>query len=553
MRFRLCHSLLGVLCFWVAVSSFAAVEPAQHVLIVYNTEEPESRPLADYYARKRGVPTNQICGINIRNVETITRREFNDLVREPVLRFLTRNGLMVQQPRMIEDPMLGRVPSLATVENKINFIVLVYGVPLRIDHDPRLLSGSWPTNVPAQLKRTEASVDSELTVLPSVNVPVMGWVPSPFFGSAGAFGAPSNCQMMLVGRLDGPDPQMVRRMIDDAVATEHGGLLGRAYFDAQGTHEKGYAEGDEWIRGAYQAFRDAGFECDFDEKPEMFNEDYPMTDVAVYAGWYSERVQGPFRRDDFNFRRGAVAYHIHSSSAASLHTRTAFWAGPLLAKGAAATMGTVFEPYLYYTPHVDVFFKRLLAGQTFLESASASEPVLSWQATFVGDPLYQPFGVASDDQIARLESDRNPDVVWAYVRKVNLLLARGQTDEAEKFCRAKAEAFPGVVLNEKLADVLSTLHRDAEAISVYNKIIDPANGVARTIRVSMKLASVYERSGKPGLALAVYEGLIAGYPTSKNAVAFCTKARDLAYAAGDVAKGRTHQTKLEELIRAEKK
>src|ERR1043166_7541218 len=104
MRFRLCHSLLGVLCFWVAVSSFAAVEPAQHVLIVYNTEEPESRPLADYYARKRGVPTNQICGISIRNVETITRREFNDLVREPVLRSLTRYGLMVQQPRMIEDP-----------------------------------------------------------------------------------------------------------------------------------------------------------------------------------------------------------------------------------------------------------------------------------------------------------------------------------------------------------------------------------------------------------------------------------------------------------------
>ena len=277
--------LAGFSLLYVAFPAPAAENAAQRVLIVYNGEEPESRPLAEYYARKRNIPTNQIFAIRVRNAETITRREFNDQIREPILRFLTRNGLMRQQPHMVEDPLLGKVPSLVTVENKINCVVLMYGVPLRIDHDPALLSGTWPSNVPKEFRRSEASVDSELTVLPSVNVPVVGWVPNPFFESAAPFGAPLNRQMMLVGRLDGPDPQVVRRMIDDAAATERSGLLGRAYFDAQGIREKGYAEGDDWIRGAYQAFCDAGYECEFDEKPEMFNEDYPMTDVAVYAGW----------------------------------------------------------------------------------------------------------------------------------------------------------------------------------------------------------------------------------------------------------------------------
>ena len=282
-----------------------------------------------------------------------------------------------------------------------------------------------------------------------------------------------------------------------------------------------------------------------------------MTDVAVYAGWYASDVAGPFRREDFRFRRGAVAYHIHSWSAASLRTRTSYWVGPLLAKGAAVTMGNVYEPYLQYTPHVDVFFKRLLAGAPFLEAAYASQPVLSWQTTFEGDPLYQPFALSLDDQIARLEVDKNPDVAWAYVRKANLLLALGQTAEAEEFCRAKAKGFPSVVLDEKLADVLSTMHREPEAIAIYNKLIDQANGVARTLRLTMKLATAYERSGKPALALAVYEGLISANPNSKNAAAFYTKARDLALAAGAVAKSRSYQAKLDSLTRganaAEKK
>ena len=60
----------------------------------------------------------------------------------------------------------------------------------------------------------------------------------------------------------------------------------------------------------------------------------------------------------------------------------------LIAHGADATMGMVYEPYLELTPHEDIFTRRLLQGDYFAEAAYASERGLSWMLTVVGDPLY---------------------------------------------------------------------------------------------------------------------------------------------------------------------
>jgi hypothetical protein len=88
---------------------------------------------------------------------------------------------------------------------------------------------------------------------------------------------------------------------------------------------------------------------------------------------------------------GAIAVHIHSFSASTLHDPNANWAGPLLTKGAAATLGNVYEPYLQLTAHLDIFNDRLLHGFTFAESAAMATPALSWMNIAVGDPLYRPF------------------------------------------------------------------------------------------------------------------------------------------------------------------
>src|SRR5271154_3655046 len=83
---------------------------AQRVVIVYNSEDRESKPLADYYARKRGVPTNQICAISSLAGETISRQEFNEKVRDPIWKFLTHGGFLQQEARTVVDPVLGAVP-----------------------------------------------------------------------------------------------------------------------------------------------------------------------------------------------------------------------------------------------------------------------------------------------------------------------------------------------------------------------------------------------------------------------------------------------------------
>jgi uncharacterized protein (TIGR03790 family) len=520
---------------------------AKGVVIVYNVEDPDSRPLADYYALKRGVPTTQICEIDVRASETITRAEYNQKVRDPISQFLVHQNLIHEEPKTIFDSILGKIPGLGTVSAKVSCIVLMYGVPLRIDSDPNVAE-RVPETTKKEFRRNEASVESELATLPTPGAPITGFLRNPFFGSASVhFAAPLNNTMLLVGRLDGPDPSTVRRMIDDALTAERYGVHGRAYFDWRDTHDPNIEAGDEWIRGAYRACRDAGYECDYDDRPETFDQDYPMTDVAIYAGWYAPNVCGPFVRPDFHFRTGALAYHLHSWSGVSVRTRTSYWVGPLLAKGAAATMGNVFEPYLGLTPHIDMFFQRLLDGATFLEAGYYSEPVLSWQTTFVGDPLYRPFATSLDEQIQRLEADHQPDVQWAYLRKVNLLIAQSQSSAAEELCRTKAETLHSMVLFEKLGDLLHASHQETGAITAYTKADEKPRNPYHHIRMATKMAAAYEADRQILRALAVYENLVSSFPSNHNMVAFCTHARDLAGTLGDDAKVKSFQLKIDEL------
>jgi len=538
---------LIALALWGSLGSARADDVAKGVVIVYNVKDPDSRPLADYYALKRGVPTSQICEIDVRVSETITRTEFNRKIRDPIGEFLVQRGLLQQEPRTIFDSILGKIPGLGTIGAKVSYIVLMYGVPLKIESDPNVVE-RVPENMPKEFRRNEASVESELATLPSPGTPITGFVRNPFFGSDSThFGAPLNKVMLLVGRLDGPDSLTVRRMIDDALTAERYGVHGRAYFDWQDTHDPVRVEGDDWIRGAYRACRDAGYECDYDDRPETFDQDYPMTDVAIYAGWYAPNICGPFLRPDFHFRTGALAYHLHSWSGSSVRTRTSYWVGPFLAKGAAATMGNVYEPYLGPTPHIDMFFQRLLDGATFLEAGYFSEPVLSWQTTFVGDPLYRPFAVSLDEQIRRLEADHQPDIEWAYLRKINLVMAQGESTAAEDLCRTKAEALHSVVLFEKLGDLLHAAHRETGAIEAYGKADEKAGNPYRHIRVVTKLAAAYEGDRQIARALAVYENLVSFFPSNHNVVPFCTHARDLAGALGDDAKVKSFQLRIDEL------
>src|SRR5215831_295733 len=63
------------------------------VVVVYNKNVPESKSLAQYYAQKRGVPSDQIFGFSMRPVETIRRDEFRDDLEKPLAKALEQKKL----------------------------------------------------------------------------------------------------------------------------------------------------------------------------------------------------------------------------------------------------------------------------------------------------------------------------------------------------------------------------------------------------------------------------------------------------------------------------
>jgi uncharacterized protein (TIGR03790 family) len=279
------------------------------------------------------------------------------------------------------------------------------GVPLKIS---RVVASATPVKpgeaAPAAnpvAAANEASVDSELAILSFEGHELNGPSKNQYFESKLGFAEARMPFLMLVGRIDGPSFAICHRMIADAIAAEKNGLWGRAYFDLANF----YPEGDAWIRSAAIKTQDAGFPIVINPWKEVYAKNYPMNDAAIYFGWYEGNACGPFVNPNFHFRKGAVAVHLHSFSAATVQSETANWCGPLLVRGACATLGNVYEPYLSMTHHFDEFQQHLLDGFSLIEAAYASIPVVSWQAVVLGDPLYRPF-LRLDGSGEKLTEDR---------------------------------------------------------------------------------------------------------------------------------------------------
>lgn len=370
--------VLGLMLLVAGAVQAAPSREARATVVVYNASDPSSFALAKYYAMRREIPENNLVGLPCAATEEISRQEFQTTLAGPLRKaFVDRGWWRVEG---------GRVS-----ESRIRFVALMRGIPLKV----RSEGASVPprTDQPAAIgKRDEASVDAELACLGLGNVPTAGLVPNSYFRRfTGILEAIADPGLLLVCRLDAPTEITVRGMIDEALSAERDGLWGWAYVDSRNIKTGGYAEGDEWLGAAAVAMRRQGIPVLWDKAPETLPAGYPVTDAAVYFGWYAGTVNGPFADPAFRFRNGAVAVHIHSFSAATLRDPNRGWCAPLLERGAAATLGNVYEPYLSLTAHLDVFQDRLAAGFTLAESAYMATRALSWMTVVVGDPLYRPY------------------------------------------------------------------------------------------------------------------------------------------------------------------
>jgi len=106
-----------------ASANAMALEPDEIAILAVKSS-PQSRELAEYYARARGIPAKQICLLDIKPGETLARAEWEVKVRPTIRRWLATNEL----------------------EKKVRCLVTVWDVPLKIG----ALDSNHPTYVETQ-------------------------------------------------------------------------------------------------------------------------------------------------------------------------------------------------------------------------------------------------------------------------------------------------------------------------------------------------------------------------------------------------------------------
>lgn len=552
MGYRSLEVLLLTLV-WFALASFPAcgATPGEEVFVVYNLRSaPDSHLVAEHYAKRRGVPENQLLGLTLPTTENITRAEFNERFKAPLLAALEDRGLLSYDSQIVPAAD-GRPGSVVWFPKagRIRYLVLTYGVPLRITRDAALVEPNQD-RVPQALRRNEAAVDSELALLPlaKAGLSLTGVTRNPVYEVENGTDISAGKGILMVARLDGPGLNVARDLVDKAMNAETNGLWGRAYFDARGLKDGGYLAGDEWIIAAARTARQQGFETILDTNAPTFRASLPLPQIALYAGWYDQSVTGPFTRPEVEFMPGAIAYHLFSYSARTVRNQSS-WVGTLLGKGATVTLGCVDEPYLEATPNLDVFFDRLLnRGFTFGEAAYASQNGLSWQNTVLGDPLYRPMARDVDELAGELAKRRSPLLDWARLRAVNLGLAGGGTATAAiEQLITQPETQRSAVLRQKMGDLYLADNQLARAASEYGEALKLNPSKQQRIQLQFATARVLARLNRSEEAVNLWEQFFKENLNYPDLLTFYQEALPVALAANRAGTARKYEIEVRRL------
>lgn len=497
---------LFVIPLLAAALQAAPPEPprAATVGVIYNSELEASEKLARLYAEKRDIPATNLIGLPLPDKEEISREEFDSMLREPLVEVFDDRRWWRR----------GRDSkgNLALQSAKLRILVCMRGVPSRIKHpDPKNEGGAPPTQQ-QMMTTASAAVDSELAMLGNEGLAFEGPLNNPYFKKQQPV-AEAKPPILLVGRIDAHSFAVCERMIEDAVAAEQTGLWGFATVDIANK----IAQGDGWMRGAATALNDHGIPTLVDRFDQTLPINFPLDETAYYLGWYDWDVSGPFKNPGFKLKRGAVAIHLHSFSAASLRDPNKRWCAPLLAKGAAATVGNVYEPFLHLTHHLDILTERLLDGYTLVEAAYMAAPAVSWQAVVLGDPLYRPF-LRIDGSGRKADADR-------VFRALRIAKLRWPSDDTEREAQLRAAStrmndprlLEAVGLNDYFtgrADRASSVFRDA-----LPRFTDPAD----KLRMDLHIARIDREAGRKQAAiqqLRTASTTFAALPEAKAALAW---------------------------------
>ncbi|MBL8177386.1 MAG: TIGR03790 family protein [Bryobacterales bacterium] len=332
-----------------------------------NQASPVSKSIAEYYARKRGVPARNVCYVHTSAAEHVPRPVYEQQLAQPVARCLAERKLT----------------------ESILYIVTTLGVPLGV-------GGSQGMN------GTAASVDSELSMLYFAmrggKYRLEGPYPNPFFKKLDEKLDRARFPIYLVTRLAGYNFGAVRDLIDRGLAPANQGTV---FLDQR---DAGETTGDEWLRDA--AIRLPQNRVVLEESTAVL---YGRKNVIGYGGWGSNDKNRTRRWSGFQFLPGAIVTEFVSSNGRTFERPPERWTfstwkkedegkwfkgspqsltADYVEEGATGVSGHVYEPYLRYCPRPDVLFPAYVGkGRNLAESYYLSLPALSWMNIVVGDPL----------------------------------------------------------------------------------------------------------------------------------------------------------------------
>jgi len=490
--------LPGLLLLGIAVRGFAA--EADSVVIVVNGNDPDSIAIGEHYAERRAIPPENIVRLKTSTEETISLAEYVETVSNPLLDALLDRE-WISGVKSAEKDRYGR-ERLSVAVHRIRYLVTVRGIPLRFSNAQELVENGQ-TQIPKQFQTNQASVDSELALLPAPpDVSMTAFIPNPYFEGKPVSGSDAN-RVLRVSRLDGPTKKDVIELIDRTLEAEKVGLMGRAYIDSGGPH----ARGDEWINQTGDLAKAAYFDTEFETSKRPRGYQDRLDAPAIYFGWYRPHAYGPWREARWSVPPGAIAYHLHSFSATTVRSATKSWIGPLVAQGYCATFGYVYEPYLEFTVRPHLFLRHLLKGNSFGDAIMYGNPALSWQTVAIGDPLYRPFQRDLDSQLEN--SMETSFAAYLGLRELNRLEAEASPAEALAYGRKLFLNHPSLAIAYRLAQIYRDSGREKEALEVL-KVVRYISSFSRDeMALVQRIANLLNELGASELAFEVYQKLLS--------------------------------------------
>jgi len=475
----------------------AGLNTGRNVLVVVNGASPDSVRIGEYYAKKRGIPADQILRLTELGpdpTDGIDRPVFERAISTPIAAWLNRNQ----------------------AQDRILFIVLTKGIPLRIN------GGSQPSSA--------ASVDSELSVLylrmTGAKVETAGPLPNPYFlgdrpmSEAKPFTRDA-FSLYLVTRLDGFTVKDVLGLIDRGSAPSRDGrfILDEklAFTDV----------GNVWLRQAAERLKALGLSGDrvlLDESGAVITD---QVDVLGYYSWGSNDHAIRQRHFGLTFKPGAIGGMFVSTDGRTFREPPANWtlanwndsttwfagspqslAGDLIRDGITGVSGHVAEPLLGNTIRPNILFPAYVAGFSLAEAFYLAMPSVSWMTVVVGDPFCAPFASATTTRAEDPPIDPSTELPAVFSQR--------------RLAAASNSSLP-VDVRQKLLRAESRAQRGDDAGARSD--LEAATEAAPTLLgAQLMLASKYEVAGDYDAAIARYRQILSLAPDAPIAL------NNLAYA-----------------------